>query len=195
MFYVMDSIFFSTFSIELLIFTLTHFFLQLLQRFLTGISFQFISDQLHCFYEPILPVIFWFSFLFCWPVSSSNLFIKVMGRILEKPLIVGKYLLLTSYRSDIFGYALQPHIVQVPWRSSLRCIFQKFNNMSDLLNYFLVITIIILLVGERDFLKKQKNTHAQSAFLNEVNFLNFFEKYSFKLSLSTVLLLYSILTI
>ena len=130
----------------------------------------------------MLPVIFWFPFLFCCTISSNNFFfIKVMGRILEKPLVVGKYLILSSYRCDIMA-KLYRYILYW-YHGAPICIISSINSMIFLICWIVLLYLLTsLLFGGREILKRKKlMLSLPSSF--KVQFLNFCEMYRFKLSI------------
>lgn len=124
-----------------------------------------------------------FGSLFCFAGLYPQIifFIKVMGRILEKPLIVGKYLILPSYRCDIMA-KLYKYILY-RYHGVPICIVSSINSMIFLICWTVLLYLLTsLLFGGREILKKkQLMLSLPSSF--KVQFLNFFEMYRFKLSL------------
>ena len=124
-----------------------------------------------------------FGSLFCFAGLYPQIifFIKVMGRILEKPLIVGKYLILPSYRCDIMA-KLYKYILY-RYHGVPICIVSSINSMIFLICWTVLLYLLTsLLFGGREILKKkQLMLSLPSSF--KVQFLNFFEMDRFKLSL------------
>ena len=125
-----------------------------------------------------------FGSLFCFAALYPQIiffFIKVMGRILEKPLVVGKYLILSSYRCDIMA-KLYRYILYW-YHGAPICIISSINSMIFLICWIVLLYLLTsLLFGGREILKRKKlMLSLPSSF--KVQFLNFCEMYRFKLSI------------
>lgn len=104
-----------------------------------------------------------------------------MGRILEKPLIAGKYLILSSYSCDILA-KLYRYILYRYHRVPI-CIVSSINSIIFLMCWTVLLYLLTsLLFGGREIKKKKKLMLSLPSSFN-IQFLNFFEMYRFKLSL------------
>lgn len=104
-----------------------------------------------------------------------------MGRILEKPLIAGKYLILSSYSCDILAKLYR--YILYRYHGVPICILSSINSMIFLMCWTVLLYLLTsLLFGGREIKKKKKLMLSLPSSFN-IQFLNFFEMYRFKLSL------------